>query len=88
MIFRQLFDPASCTYSYLLGSRRLAGFDDIVISVCSYGEVSAMAVEIARDLGWSNCCHLTGGLNGWWVPCLPHVSVSGLSGSDSERKSS
>jgi len=69
-------------------NRRLSGFDGIVIFVCSYGEISAMAVDIARDRGWSNCCHLTGGLNGWWAPCLPHVSVSGSSGSDSERKSS
>ena len=69
-------------------SRRLSGFDDIVVFVCSYGEVSAMAVEIALDLGWSHCCHLTGGLNGWWAPCLPHVSVSGSSGSEKERKSS
>jgi glyoxylase-like metal-dependent hydrolase (beta-lactamase superfamily II)/rhodanese-related sulfurtransferase len=68
--------------------RRLAGFDGLVIFVCSYGEVSAMAVEIARGRGWSNCCHLTGGLSGWWAPCLPHTSVSGPPSSDSERRSS
>jgi len=47
---------------------RLSGFDGRVIFVCSYGEVSAMAVDIALDLGCSNCCHLTGGLNGWLAP--------------------
>jgi sulfur dioxygenase len=46
--------------------RRLPGSSAPVIFVCSYGECSAMAVEVANDLGWSNCRHLTGGLNGWW----------------------
>jgi glyoxylase-like metal-dependent hydrolase (beta-lactamase superfamily II)/rhodanese-related sulfurtransferase len=59
--------------------RRLSGFDGRVIFVCSYGEVSAMAVEFARDRGWSNCYHLTGGLNGLWAPDLPHSSVSSSS---------
>ena len=43
-----------------------------VIFLCTYGECSAMAVELARELGWSNCCHLTGGLNGWWAPSQSH----------------
>jgi sulfur dioxygenase len=47
---------------------RLSGFDGRVVFVCSYGEVSALAVDIGLDRGWSNCCHLTGGLNGWLAP--------------------
>ncbi len=69
-------------------SRRLSGSDGPLIFVCSYGEVSAMAVEIARDRGWLNCCHLTGGLQGWWAPCRPHDSASVASDSNQERRSS
>jgi glyoxylase-like metal-dependent hydrolase (beta-lactamase superfamily II)/rhodanese-related sulfurtransferase len=68
--------------------RRLSGFDGRVIFVCSYGEVSAMAVAVANDRGWSNCCHLTGGLNGWLAPGLSHSSESGSSESEPERISS
>jgi glyoxylase-like metal-dependent hydrolase (beta-lactamase superfamily II)/rhodanese-related sulfurtransferase len=34
------------------------------VFVCTYGECSAMAVEIASDLTGADCWHLTGGLNG------------------------
>jgi glyoxylase-like metal-dependent hydrolase (beta-lactamase superfamily II)/rhodanese-related sulfurtransferase len=60
-------------------NRRLAKIDGRLTFVCSYGEVSAMAVEIAHDRGWSNCCHLTGGLNGWWAPGPSQLSDSGPS---------
>lgn len=57
--------------------RRLSGARDRVIFVCSFGECSAMAVEQSHDLGWSNSCHLTGGLNGWWGPEQSPAFVSG-----------
>jgi glyoxylase-like metal-dependent hydrolase (beta-lactamase superfamily II)/rhodanese-related sulfurtransferase len=44
--------------------QQLSGPDRPVIFVCSYGEVSAMAVELAQELGWRNSRHLTGGLKG------------------------
>jgi rhodanese-related sulfurtransferase len=66
----------------------LPGSDARVIFLCTYGECSAMAVELARELGWSNCCHLTGGLNGWWAPSQSHSSVSGSSNSNPEGRSS
>jgi glyoxylase-like metal-dependent hydrolase (beta-lactamase superfamily II)/rhodanese-related sulfurtransferase len=68
--------------------RRLAGFDGRVIFVCTYGECSAMAVELAHDLGWPDCRHLTGGLNGWWAPSPSQSSVSGSSVSEPEGRSS
>jgi rhodanese-related sulfurtransferase len=68
--------------------RCVSGFDARVIFLCTYGECSAVAVELARELGWSNCCHLTGGLNGWWAPRQSRSSVSGSSDSDPEGRSS
>jgi glyoxylase-like metal-dependent hydrolase (beta-lactamase superfamily II)/rhodanese-related sulfurtransferase len=68
--------------------RLVPGSDARVIFVCTYGECSAMAVELARELGWPNCCHLTGGLNGWWAPSQSHSSVSGSSDSEPEGRSS
>jgi glyoxylase-like metal-dependent hydrolase (beta-lactamase superfamily II)/rhodanese-related sulfurtransferase len=68
--------------------RRVSKSDARVIFVCTYGECSALAVELAHELGWSNCCHLTGGLNGWWAPGLSHTSVSGSSASDFEGRPS
>jgi glyoxylase-like metal-dependent hydrolase (beta-lactamase superfamily II)/rhodanese-related sulfurtransferase len=72
---KQAFQPGESLH------QRLAGFDGRVIFVCSYGECSAMAVELAHDLGWPDSCHLTGGLNGWWAPnpCQPFVSGSSVS---------
>ena len=52
--------------------RLVSGSDVRVIFLCTYGECSAMAVELARELGWSNCCHITDGLNGWWAPSQSH----------------
>jgi len=68
--------------------RRVSGPDARIIFLCTYGECSAMAVELAHELGWSNCCHLTGGLNGWWAPGPSHSSDSGLSDSEHEGRSS
>ena len=36
-----------------------------VIFYCAYGERSAMAVQTAQDLGLSNACHITGGIDAW-----------------------
>jgi glyoxylase-like metal-dependent hydrolase (beta-lactamase superfamily II)/rhodanese-related sulfurtransferase len=68
--------------------KRVSTSDARVIFVCTYGECSALAVELAHELGWSNCCHLTGGLNGWWAPGLSHASVSGSSDSQPEGRTS
>ena len=32
---------------------------------CAYGERSAMAVEVARELGMAEACHIIGGINAW-----------------------
>ena len=36
-----------------------------VVFYCAFGERSAMAVEVARQAGLSNSCHMTGGLDAW-----------------------
>jgi rhodanese-related sulfurtransferase len=59
-----------------------------VIFVCAYGECSAMAVEIADELGWTGCRHLTGGLNGWWPSARSLDSSPDLSTSRTERTTS
>ncbi|HSO23528.1 MAG TPA: MBL fold metallo-hydrolase [Chondromyces sp.] len=57
--------------------RHLAKPGAAVVFVCSYGECSAMAAEIAHELGLTECRYLTGGLNGWWEPLQRHGSRSG-----------
>jgi glyoxylase-like metal-dependent hydrolase (beta-lactamase superfamily II)/rhodanese-related sulfurtransferase len=64
-----------------------SGSDARIIFLCTYGECSAMAVELAHELGWPNCCHLTGGLNGWWASGPSHPSVSGTPHSQHEGRS-
>ena len=68
--------------------RRVSTSDGRVIFLCTYGECSALAVELAHELGWSNCCHLTGGLNDWWAPTQSHATATGSSDSQPERRSS
>jgi glyoxylase-like metal-dependent hydrolase (beta-lactamase superfamily II)/rhodanese-related sulfurtransferase len=68
--------------------RRVSASDARIIFLCTYGECSALAVELAHELGWSNCCHLSGGLNGWWAPSQSHSSVSGSSDSEPDGRSS
>jgi len=72
--------------------RRVSTSDARVIFLCTYGECSALAVELAHELGWSlgwsNCCHLTGGLNDWWAPTQSHATATGSSDSQPERRSS
>ncbi len=36
-----------------------------VIFYCAYGERSAMAVQTAQELGFSNACHIMGGIDAW-----------------------
>jgi rhodanese-related sulfurtransferase len=36
-----------------------------LVFYCAFGERSAMAVETARDAGFSGACHLKGGVNAW-----------------------
>ena len=68
--------------------KRVSASDARIIFVCTYGECSALAVELAHELGWSNCCHLTGGLNGWWAPKQTHTTATGSSVSQPEGRTS
>ncbi len=68
--------------------KRVSASDARIIFVCTYGECSALAVELAHELGWSNCCHLTGGLNGWWAPKQIHTTATGSSNSQPKGRTS
>ena len=58
MIFRQLFEPISCTYSYLIASRRggealqraICGFGDLARDRCALGESDRRARKISEEL--------------------------------------
>ncbi len=44
-----------------------------LVFYCAYGERSAMAVQTARDAGFTNACHLKGGIDAWHATGAPLV---------------
>jgi sulfur dioxygenase len=36
-----------------------------IVFYCAFGERSAMAVQIAQELGLTNTCHIAGGIDAW-----------------------
>ena len=36
-----------------------------LVFYCAYGERSAMAVQTAQEIGLTNCCHISGGMDAW-----------------------
>ncbi len=44
-----------------------------VVFFCAYGERSAIALEMAKEVGFANCKHLKGGINAWKTEGFPTV---------------
>jgi sulfur dioxygenase len=61
MLYRQLFDSVSGTYSHLLA--RVT--DRRIVFYCAFGERSAMAVQAAQDAGMLSALHVEGGIDAW-----------------------
>jgi hypothetical protein len=64
MIFRQLFDSSSGTYTYLLASRR-GGEALIIDPALERVERYLQLVQAAQDAGLKTACHIEGGVNAW-----------------------
>ena len=61
MLFRQIFDSGSATYTYLLAAHR----GQTANLFCSFGERSVMAVEAAKEAGLENVASVVGGIKAW-----------------------
>lgn len=59
MIFRQLFDNTSSTYTYLLAE---VPKDKPVVTLCRSGRRSALAVTILKESGFDKVASLRQGL--------------------------
>lgn len=49
----------------------IAATDKRLLFYCAYGERSAMAVKMAREVGLTRACHIKGGLDAWKRAGLP-----------------
>lgn len=48
-----------------------------IVFYCAYGERSAMAVQAARDAGFTDACHLKGGIDAWQATNAPLAAPPG-----------
>ena len=78
MIFRQLFDPQSSTYTYLLadpGTREAILVDPVfehaLVVVCRSGARSAQATVLLKGKGIAKVANLAGGMLRWRAQRLP-----------------
>jgi glyoxylase-like metal-dependent hydrolase (beta-lactamase superfamily II) len=76
MIFRQLFDPVSCTYSYLIASRRAGEaliIDPVLEKVDRYLQLMG-ELDLRLVKRWIRICTPT--TSPGWVPCATARTAS------------
>jgi rhodanese-related sulfurtransferase len=85
-VFRQLFDPSSSTYTYLLADRKSGEaivLDPVSgqvrrVAVCRAGSRSAQATVMLREAGVSEAANLAGGMLRWCAAGHPVEGGSAL----------